>query len=476
MVSPHHKISLSSGRFKNTTREQLTTAFDVFTNSTQRNTLVLHFHGGLVSEEAAELIAERLMPVYQNAGGYPLFIMWQSGLSETIKNNWEEIVKENVFSALVKRVLQFVIGKLDQKPGERGVQDVELPSRFEIEDEIQKKQAVGKEPFADRNTEATSLDSELMSTEQEQFKALLESDPALANAQLIRDDAPKLSPLLEAELEAKLAETRAAEDLGERGLISTTVLVGAGIRILSRALRRFAKGSDHGIYTTVVEEVVRELKGDRIGGMVWKHMKKDTADSFDGEAGIHGGSALLEEIAQRWQQGHKPRIILVGHSTGAIYIAYFLQKAAKILPKDIRFEIIFLAPACSFQLLDQTLVTAGDRIAIFRSFGMDDEIEKQDAIFPPLYPRSLLYFVSGVLEETVDLPLVGMKRYHGGQAPFDGPDITRVCDELVGFPNAWIWSESQQGEGLSTIARKHGDFDNDELTLKSIAHLITTVI
>lgn len=98
MVDSRHKMILSSGRFSGTSREQLTTAFDAFANSAEKHTLVVHFHGGFVSENAAEGIAERLLPIYQGAGGYPLFVMWQSGLGETLKNNWQEIVKEDAFS------------------------------------------------------------------------------------------------------------------------------------------------------------------------------------------------------------------------------------------------------------------------------------------------------------------------------------------------------------------------------------------
>jgi hypothetical protein len=472
MVKSHHKVILSSGRFSGTSREQLTATFDTFTVSPQKDTLVIHFHGGLVNQSDAEGTAERLLPVYRDANGYPLFVIWQTGIGETFRNNWREIVREDAFPALVKRVLQFVVGKLDQMPGEMGAQ-VELPTRFEVEDEINQKQAANEEPFADREAETAKLDSELTPAEQQQFEDLLANDAVLASAamQLSRQDAPELSPTLEAELD----QARAAATPGEKGLISTATLIAAGVRILARALKRFAAGSDHGIYATVVEEVARELKGDLVGGVVWKHIKKDTADSFDGPGDTHGGTALLEEIGRIWQAGHKPRIVLVGHSAGAVYICHLLEKAANVLPADIRFEVVFLAAACSFKLLDQVLTTAGDRIAILRSFGMEDEIEKQDAIFPPIYLRSLLYFVSALTEEAVDLPLVGMKRYHPGVSPFDAaafPEIKRVLDRLGAFSEAWIWSEHRGGVGLRTIARRHGDFDNDELTLESVAHLI----
>ena len=473
MVNSRHKMILGSGRFLGTSREQLAAAFDAYVKDGAAKPLIAHIHGGLVSQQAAEGIAERLLPDYQAAGGHPLFVIWQTGLGEQLKNNWQEIVNEDAFPALVERVLQFVIGKLDQSPGERGA-EVELPSRFTVEDEINQRQAAGEAPFAEREPETPTIDPDLTPTEQDQFARLLADDAALASAamKLNRPGAPELNPVLETELD----QARAAVDPADKGLISTALLVAAGVRTLRRTLRRLADGRHHGIYTTVVEEVGRELKGDLIGGIIWKHMKKDSADSFDGPGDTHGGTALLEEITRLHQAGHTPRLVLVGHSAGAVYVCHLLKNAATMLPAGVRFEVVFLAPACSFRLMDDALKTAGTRVASFRSFGMEDTLERKDAILPPLYLSSLLYFVSALAEEQVDLPLVGMKRYHTGAPPFDAgsfPEIQRVRERLAAFPSPWIWSVSTLGAGLNSRAEKQGDFDNDNETMQSVAHLIT---
>jgi hypothetical protein len=472
MVSSKHKMILSSGRFSGTSRQQLTAAFDALATSPVQDTLVIHFHGGLVSEKSGEDIAERLLPLYQGAGGYPFFVLWQSGLFETVKNNWREMIGENIFSLLVEKVMQFVLGKLDQAPGEKGF-EVELPSSLEVRDEIEAKQASGEAPYADRDNETKDLDGDLTPAEQAQFEAMLSSDAAFISAatELSRDDAPELNPTLENEL----AQAEAGAAPGEKGLVSTTTLVTAGLRILARVVKRFAGRRDHGIYTTVVEEVARELKGDLIGGLLWMHIKKDTEDTFIGTSDTHGGVALLEEIGRIWQAGRQPRILLVGHSAGSIYICNLIKKAAEVLPKEIRFEVIFLAPGCSFHLLDETIKEAGDRIASFRSFGMADELETHDAILPPVYLYSLLYCVSGLFEEKVDLPLVGMQRYHGASTAFDPgqfPEIKRVLNRTADFPHPWVWSDSTVGPGLNTQSHSHGGFDNEDKTLESLAFLI----
>lgn len=472
MVDKNHKMILSSGRFSDTSRAELSAAFDSFANSAQKDTLVIHFHGGLVSQETAETVADALFDRYQQAGGYPFFVIWQSWITETLRNNWREIIGTDAFNMLVERGVQFLIGILDKGPGAKGG-PVEMPSVLDVRAEVETKQTVGAEPFEERNQQTAGLNWELSPEQQEQFQELLANDGRIVTAtgQLMAQDAPELNPQLQADLE----QDRLAREAGGKGLVSSAALIAAGLHILNRCLKRFSAGRDHGLYTTVVEETVRELKGDLVGGLLWRLMKQDTADAFGDPEDQFGGTALLKEIGRLWEAGHKPRIILVGHSAGSVYICNLLQKASAILPPDICFEVIFLAPACTFKLLDSTLETATNRIKSFRCYGMKDDNERKDAIFPPIYLYSLLYFVSGVLEDEVDDPLVGMERYSSQTSQFksaNSPEIARVLQKLATFQSPWVWSDSTAGPGLLTMAHKHGDFDNDQDTLDSIGYLI----
>src|SRR5690349_9283670 len=134
MVDTKNKLILGNGRFSGTTRSQLDEAFVSFIASPQNGALVVHFHGGLVSLADGEAIAARLLPFYQGAGAYPLFVLWQAGLLETLRHNWQDIVKRDVFALLRDRVLQFVVGKLDQDLGQKGG-NVEVPPVFEVQEE-----------------------------------------------------------------------------------------------------------------------------------------------------------------------------------------------------------------------------------------------------------------------------------------------------------------------------------------------------
>jgi hypothetical protein len=203
-------------------------------------------------------------------------------------------------------------------------------------------------------------------------------------------------------------------------------------------------------------------------------MKQDTADAFGGDPERHVGTALLAEIARLHQQGGARRILLVGHSTGAVYICNLLRHS-DVLPPDVQFDLVLLAPACTFELFAQTVEQFGDRIANVRLFGMADKTECADQVVPRVYPRSLLYLVSGILEgDERDRPLLGMQRYFRSSA-YDGiPSVQAVRQFFQQRQNWEVWSltEAGVGSGLASLSPAHGDFDNEAETLKSIAHLI----
>jgi hypothetical protein len=103
--------------------------------------------------------------------------------------------------------------------------------------------------------------------------------------------------------------------------------------------------------------------------------------------------------------------------------------------------VVLVAPACTFGHLARSLEHAGKLVANLRIFGMRDHIERKDAIASVIYPASLLYFVSGVLEDDRDEPLVGMERYYA--APYVGEgfrDITSVKGQATLLrPHACAW-------------------------------------
>jgi hypothetical protein len=237
------------------------------------------------------------------------------------------------------------------------------------------------------------------------------------------------------------------------------------------------------MYCTVVEEVLRAAYLEKAGATVWNQMKKDTVDSFGSDSQCCG-TAVVKEL-DRLQKSHHPfeKITLVGHSTGAVYICNFLDAMAASAT-EWKVDIIFLAPAVRHERFATALASHRGRIGGFRLFGMSDKLESDDVLIPILYTRSLLYFVSGVLEghvdgetweDDIDAPVVGMARYLADKSTFDDdefPEVATVRKFLETIQNAAVWSESMAGNGVNTLSHKHGDFDNDESTVNSLTWIV----
>ena len=125
--------------------------------------------------------------------------------------------------------------------------------------------------------------------------------------------------------------------------------------------------------------------------------------------------------------------------------------------------------------MNETISNHGDRIRDIRTFGMKDNLEKVDGIVPVLYPASLLYFVSALLEGTdndaIDKPIVGMQRYYADKKPFNtNQDIIKVKEFMAGKT---YWSECDEGDGKASKSHKHGDFDVEGMpTMESVKHII----
>src|SRR5262245_7818139 len=489
-LNKDHYLNLKNGIFDSTTRADLDRLFQVFSAAPARQRLVLHFHGGLVNEQAGMEIATRLLPVYQKAEAYPVFFVWEAGLIEVITHNLQEIFKENIFQRLLERVTQFALAKLEQSDVTRGGL-LELPSTHDVRRELQPA-ASGAEPFSHLDPSKLPSDESLRALEEQQFRDELEGDPALI--QEIESIANALRP--SDEIAAEQSATRGArvktstrtlmspevlEELRQappdtRGFLSTAKIVKEAVTVLARVITRFARKRDHGFYGTIVEEILREFYIANIGKFVWDQIKQDTADAFGGDENRHGGTAFLAGLRQAWDENLRPSITLVGHSTGAIYICHFLKNAHKRFPPEAVFNIIFLAPACTFDLFAETLQQFQGRISNIRVFGMSDQLEKADKLVPVIYPHSLLYFVAGLTEDEADKPLVGMQRYHSGAPPYDAsafPAIKIVTDFIGSTAHRSIWSECDAPDGCMTKSHRHGDFDNDEQTLASLCHIIT---
>jgi hypothetical protein len=454
--------------------------------------VVIHFHGGLVNYASGMDIVDRLLPFYSASNAYPLFFVWESGLIEILRNNFEEIAKERLFRILWKRIGAIVARKFSQNDGDRAAFVLLATDTRVMKDGIDKAlddDDLQQLEFSEEQMpagvdelgrfERKSLESELSMDAQLNLE-IQKVSSGLRKPADVESEVRSRSPAVRGS-SVTLMDPRALDQLverqdsGERGLVSSARLIKAIVSIAAQVISRFVKNRDHGFHATIVEEILRELYLANVGEFVWSTMKKDTADAFKPGGDVHGGRALLESMANLVSAGNTPRITLVGHSTGAIYISKFLDLAVQLLPADQKYEVIFLAPASSCELTAATLVKHESKIEEFRMFTMTDDYEKKDQLVKILYPHSLLYFVSGVVEGGFDVPLVGMERYydkaHYKADAFSAVETVRNYVNSV--PSHAVWSVSSAGaDGLRSASEKHGDFDNDQQTLESIAHML----
>jgi len=493
-IQHDHVIHLENGRFaSDSSRAELNRILSNALDANPGKGLVLHFHGGLVNEDAARGIADRLAPRYADDGGaYPLFFVWESGVWETIWNNLDDIRKERFFQELVKKVGEWVLKKLPSDIGVRGagggpIDERKLRRDFdawfsgasaELPDQVAEDRTASGGRSKGSAPDERRLAEQIEAALDRDFKSAVEAVYNGLNPK--GEDRPATRGVgTEASAES-LISPEAADEMFDRspaktrGVLSWGKVAAFVAKVVVACIERFISGRSHGIYPTLVEEVLRAAYGDKIGSIIWDSMKKDTADAF--EAGTEtGGYALLDELRKQAEQGRRfAKITLIGHSTGAIYIVNFLAAAASQWPGQ-QFDVLFLAPAVTHGDFAKALKQQRDAIAHFRMFGMNDAVERRDQMVKILYTRSLLYFVSGLLEPEVDMPIVGMERYLKEAAIFtpEGfPHVADVAEFLDEEADSKVWSVALAAAGKSSRAQAHGDFDNDDITLDSLVHIL----
>ena len=303
-----------------------------------------------------------------------------------------------------------------------------LPPAGEIDREL-KLGGQGIVPFGDHRFRASS---EVTPAEKQQFENDLRMDPDLARALSETRRLGEESLLDDEFLEPPDQTAGQARGLGLLWLAAVGDVLG---KVIERRVRR----TDHGFYPTIVEEILRRFYVSKLLEWSWSAMKDYAADAFAPEM---GGRAILAELKKHREAGGRRRVVLVGHSAGSIWICQLLRKAAGFFPVE-DFEVVFLAPACTFALFKSVLDTVGPDTLKIRSFAMKNELEIVDRMGGMVYPRSLLYFVSGVLEQEVDMPLLGMHRYFSEKAPYTETPVPEVVAFLNRGEGRLVWSPTE---------------------------------
>lgn len=494
---PLHMIDMREGRLTGT-QGDLIGAFAAAAES--GGPLVLHFHGGLVSGKAAREAANLGAPFYELAGAYAIFPIWHVGLLEVFQASWARIASESLFKVLVDRVAGWAHGQVMNAIGARGVPSRSLP-RVTVAQMMQSGDGAGD--FSDaflgiRPENLRHPDVELVEMEERSIESALQGDAEFkaewdavlrGSGRSLEEGARDLGGVPEMPAQPTVADEevldRLRQDGNTRGLGLTAAKLVVGI--VASVLRRFAKGSDHGLHATTVEEVLRGVYLGAAGTAVWASMKSYTAGAF-GNDPMSGGTAIASAIGRLPQD---KRVVLLGHSAGAIFICELLNALA---PIGHKVEVIFLAPAARCDLFETglvrnapvTLTMKGGNPA-FRMFTMLDEYETRDTLVrdvPGLgdltwfYPRSLLYFISGLLEgRDVDADVVGLARTHDTSAWYADRASVKIARDWIQQPAERVsWSVSSAVDlRLRTNSIRHGGFGTPgagNQTMESVAQIV----
>ena len=499
-------LETKDGRFIAGGEQELDGLFERLAKSSAPR-LLLHVHGGLVDDGSARADAQRLDgadaygPLLED-GWQTGYLIWRTGFFQTVATALISLNSDALFTALKAVVRRWLVRKAGDllgvqdalvDPGATAarIEDAYLEARFVDPGEIRARLSPAelalvegqRDPApGDELYDELARDPALQAMARSAGDALTRREASLVALQTADELILASLEKLDEPVGAQLTEAYAAKDTLAAPDVMMPVLVRAA-RAGYRAVRRALAGRDHGIQATVVEEISRELYADLIGSRVWGQMK-GYADHHFAVGGA--GTLLLDKLKALAEATDGPvRLLFVGHSAGSI-VACDLVAAAASLPRNVVIDFVFLAPAVRLDKAAKALAAAEARLDNIRIFTMCDEREIRDPLDGRvplnLYPRSLLYLISGILENDAggdaypDAPLLGLERHLRGLADSrltqsERQDRDRIRTFLAAAPSRVVFSPSSAGAGLDTDARSHGTIDNDPGTLASIRHV-----
>ncbi|MFD1874294.1 N-acetylmuramoyl-L-alanine amidase [Hymenobacter bucti] len=223
------------------------------------------------------------------------------------------------------------------------------------------------------------------------------------------------------------------------------------------------------------------------GRSLWQEMKENGRMATESPL---GGLRLMLGYLMDLLHQQDVELHLVSHSAGSIVLAPFAQLLTTKgrLPADSPMagqqgygrqvaSCTFWAPAITAELFLQTYAPAIKAGQITRAavFALHDTVEQDDDC-ANIYHKSLLYLVSNAFETATirqpflrdrGMPLLGMAKFLQAESKFaDAQVLKLIADkhlELVLAPNI----DHRIPFTEQSASRHHGDFDDDELTVKA---------
>lgn len=502
-------VYLRDGKFDAMSRGDVRASFQEYRKSPSSTRLAFFFHGGLVDKKAGSQVAANEYETYKS-DAFPLFFIWESGIWEVLGHHLSLIFAETIFGRLKSHAESLLARKIGLSPG------------------APEERTAGAGKFTIMSLASETADEMpdnlgLSDDDVGEFTSAIFKDPEIRAETLRICTTPGLGPNARADIMGDAGTllapsvvlamaTAFVEPVLERGstqsLVATSVdravvmLASLAVRVLFNCIKRYVKNRDHGLTCTVVEEILRTLYGANSGSSIWAEMKRETEAAFGGDPELYGGTAVISELCELISERPDLKVTLVGHSTGGVYIGNFLRQADIALGgRAFEFDVILLAPANTFDFFSANYRR---RVRALRLFGLTDEAEMADLLMSAdiaasghidllghLYPRSLLYLVSGICEtfdapatngpqemDATDMPILGMARFFERTEVFKEFEYPSVAYVRTLFCSAPIFSRvlsPTSGDavvGFRSGARKHGNFLGDSATIESLRHCL----
>lgn len=431
----------------------------------------LYFHGGLVNEKSGMETAVKMEKHFSSINQRPICLVWETGLMETVSANIGKISETKLFGKLIKILTKKLASKLGFDIAEGRGAGVTL-TNAQIDSELSKK--IPFETYTQKNLESNGRGADATANLpakpedlEGEFKFEIEADLELIS--------------ILGETEITVQNPKGGQS---RGIINTALLIKSVAKIAFRVIQRFVIKRDHDFYPTIIEELLRELYIAELGAWVWNNMKVKSKDMWKDNTGISdinqfAGRYLFDKLVAYHKKYPEIQVNLVGHSAGSIAICNLLKMSTATYSELIYNNIIFMAPACRVDLFRDEIVLHQNRFKTFRIFTMTEVNEKRDVLVPYLYTHSLLYLISGILENKgndFDADILGLERHIRAQPPYDSVNEITAVHKFIYEADKNRVAFSQTGgktpDGLRTQSLSHGGFDDDDETINSIKFML----
>jgi hypothetical protein len=217
-----------------------------------------------------------------------------------------------------------------------------------------------------------------------------------------------------------------------------------------------------------LDDALEPLARVLTGKSQWDEMKENALASSSASDG--GARFALQKIRSLSAGDPAIEIHMVGHSAGSILLAGLVDLLAKGAGPTVETCTLW-APAMTTDLFADTYLPAikGGRVRHFALFTLTDQAERDDNC-ARIYNKSLLYLVSHAFEAQARIPLLpgrdGIPLLGLEKSVQQNSELSKL---FASKRAEWVLSPNNAPEGSAKAARStsHGDFDDDDATLKA---------